>query len=193
MAAAGAARSARSRCSPTALPLPPWSDAAAEQRVCLVIHVAALAVVAFDANSWLATRRTLSAVAVGTAAAAAFVRFVFLGGALEAAAEAAEGPEWAARAEGWAEWATAWVGPAALSLLLLEATRGLRLIWKLLGCVLPQFGAVTVSAALFTYAWAVVGMQLFSEEEVAYAGATEHLSAPSRPRRPAAAGCCSSR
>ena len=160
----------------------------AEQRVCLGIHVAALAVVAFDANSWLATRRTLSAVAVGTAAAAAFVRFVVLGGALEAAAEAAEGPEWAARAEGWAEWATAWVGPAALSLLLLEATRGLRLIWKLLGCVLPQFGAVTVSAALFTYAWAVVGMQLFSEEEVAYAGAaTEHFECAEPFASP---GCC---
>ena len=159
----------------------------AEQRVCLGIHVAALAVVAFDANSWLATRRTLSAAAVGTAAAAAFVRFVFSAARSRRRRKRRRGRSGRPGRRGGR--VGDGVGGARRALaLLLEATRGLRLIWKLLGCVLPQFGAVTVSAALFTYAWAVVGMQLFSEEEVAYAGAaTEHFECAEPFASP---GCC---
>ena len=146
----------------------------AEQRVCLVIRVL---VVAFDANSW--PRRGARPPPSPSATIVAFVRFVFLGGAPPMAAEAAEGPGARGRGgritrRGWARRARC--SSATRAAADLEAAR-LRA---------AAVGAVTAGAALFTYAWAVVGMQLFSED-MAYVAATEHFECAEPFASP---GCC---
>ena len=98
-------------------------------------------------QAWTPSRRALNTACLGTADACAAIYWVY-------DLVYAAGPPPTLAAIG---------GQVALCLLLVQSTRVLRLIWKLLSYVLPQFLSVSVSVFMIVYVFGLLGMQLFHD------------------------------
>ena len=115
------------------------------QRLLFAAHTAIVPVLALDRKSWAPSRAATHAGCLGTAAVCAGVYWSY---------DVALGVPPPAYSQ--------IVGQVSLFVLLVQGSRVLRLIWRLLSYVLPQFLQVSVSLAMLVYIFGLVGMQLFA-------------------------------
>ena len=115
-------------------------------RALFAAHTALLPMLLLDRKSWTPSRRGLNGGCLGVAVACAggyWLCDLYLGLSPPAITQIG--------------------GQVALFLLLVQGSRVLRLIWRLLSYVLPQFLAVSVSVFMIVYVFSLLGMQLFHE------------------------------
>lgn len=113
-------------------------------RALFAAHTAILPLLLLDRKSWIASRRWLNGACLSIACACAAVYWAY------DLALALKPPTLASIS-----------GQMALFLLLVQGSRVLRLIGRLLSYVLPQFLAVSISVFMIVYSFSIVGMQLF--------------------------------
>ena len=113
-------------------------------RALFAAHTALLPLLHLDRKSWTPSRRALNGACLGCADACAILYWtcdIVLGMRPPVISQMG--------------------GQIALCLLLVQGSRVLRLIWRLLSYVLPQFLAVSVSVFMIVYVFSLLGMQLF--------------------------------
>ena len=113
-------------------------------RALFAAHTLLLPPLNFDRKSWSPSRRHLNGGCLGVANACALLYWFYDIGL-------GQRPPIVANL----------FGHVALFALLVQGSRMLRLIWRLLSYVLPQFLAVSASVFLIVYVFGLLGMQLF--------------------------------